>query len=146
MSWFKTLETKNELIVSKKFLDKYMSNNSSTIGSTKLEKITKLIQQILTHQHELLHCYFKSKCTFDFIGDSIVEGMNYPLKQGPLGVSSRNDISSSGYTQLKSCVEKTQKSNLESASKLNSIKTWSQSKLCWSSNLSAWIMHTPSKP
>ena len=80
LTWFKDLETKNELITSKQILDKYMSKNAEVIGSSRLEKITKLIQQVMTHQHELLHCYFKSKCTFDFIGDSIVEGIHYPLK------------------------------------------------------------------
>ena len=109
MTWFKDLETKKELITSKQLLDKYMSKNAEVIGSSRLEKITKLIQQVMTHQHELLHCYFKNKCTFDFIGDSIVEGINYPLKQGPLGVSNKNDISSSGLTQLKSCIEKKSK-------------------------------------
>ena len=74
----------------------------------------------------LLHPYFKNVCTFDFLGDSIVEGANYPLKNGPISVSNNMEISNSAYTQLKSTEAKFTKEAISSANRLNSSKTWTK--------------------
>ena len=70
---------------------------------------------------------FKNVCTFDFIGDSIVEGANNHLKKGTIKVSNKLSISSSGITQLRATEEKYHKKSLLAASKINSSKTWSNS-------------------
>ena len=127
MSWFKTLETHGELLLSRRHLEKYMSRHESLIGNGRIDKIAKLIQAIITHQNSLLHLHFKEVCTFDFIGDSIVEGANSHLKKGTVKVSNSMNISNSGITQLKATEEKYHKKNMASASKINSKKTWSKS-------------------
>ena len=76
----------------------------------------------------MLHCHFKDVSTFDFIGDSIVESANFPLKNGNISVSNKMDLSNSGFTQVKATHEKFTKECLSSALKINSSKTWSKSK------------------
>ena len=68
--------------------------------------MTKLISSINSKNELLLHHFFKDVSTFDFLGDSIVESVNFTLKHGNLKVSSKMDISNSGYTQIKAAESK----------------------------------------
>ena len=101
MTWFKRIETKEELEVSLKHLMSYFNSKTKCIGDTCTDAVNKHVCHIITHQDKLLHPYWKDVCTFDFIGDSIVESANNPIKHSALGVSSAMDISTSGHTQVK---------------------------------------------
>ena len=128
LSWFKKLETQQELDISRRLFLTYLEKNNNVIPNYVSERISRLVQKIFTHQVKLLHCHFKDVSTFDFIGDSIVESANFPLKNGAISVSNKMDLSNSGFTQVKATHEKFTKESLSSALKINSSKTWSKSK------------------
>ena len=127
MSWFKKIETKQELDISMKLFKKYLNKVNSTIGHTCAEHIVKVVDNIINSEENLLHPYFKNVCTFDFIGDSIVESANFPLKNGNKGVSSKMDISTSALTQLQAADDKVSKEMIRSAKKINSKNIWTKS-------------------
>ena len=127
MTWFKRIETKEELDVSLQHLMSYFNSKTKCIGDTCTDAVNKHVCHIITHQDKLLHPYWKDVCTFDFIGDSIVESANNPIKHSALGVSSAMDISTSGHTQVKATEAKILKETISSAKKVNSIKIWSNS-------------------
>ena len=105
----------------------YFNSKTKCIGDTCTDAINKHVCHIITHQDKLLYPYWKDVCTFDFIGDSIVESANNPIKHSALGVSSAMDISTSGHTQVKATEAKILKETISSAKKVNSIKIWSNS-------------------
>ena len=74
----------------------------------------------------MLHYFFIDVATFDFLGDSIVESVNFPLKSGSFKVSSKMDLSNSGYTQVKATEAKYFKEYVLSAKKINTKKTWTK--------------------
>ena len=102
-------------ILSKQYFDSYIAANSNIIGVGRIQKITKLINSVIVHQSQLLHLHFKDRCTFDFIGDSIVEAANGPLKKGPISVGNNMEISNSGLTQVKATEAKYLKESISSA-------------------------------
>ena len=86
MTWFKRLESSYEFEISKHHFNLYLQFKKNCIGNAALEGITKLVHNIVSKQKHLLHFYFKDVCSFDFIGDSIVETANFQLKSGPISV------------------------------------------------------------
>ena len=126
-TWFKVIETEEELSISNKYLQAYLLTINTIIGEVSMEESTKLIQKIINKKTKLLHPYFKDVCTFDFIGDSIVESANFPIKNGPISVSNNMDLSNSAFTQLKSTEAKYKKEQISSAKQLNLSKTWTTS-------------------
>lgn len=128
MSWFRTLETQEELDISLNEFNQYFASKQKCFSDKTVEAITKLIVSIINKKSKLLHPYFKYVCTFDFLGDTIVECANNSLlKRGPLGVSSQMKISTSGLTQMKAAKEKNLKETLNAAKTINSSKTWTKS-------------------
>ena len=65
------------------------------------ESIEQVVLSIQNNLQFVAHCYFKDVCTFDFLGDSIVESANSGLKSGSLSVSTAMTINTSAGTQLK---------------------------------------------
>ena len=126
-SWFNYIESEEEFCISLKRFMSYFESKQSIIGDVASDECVKLISNIKSKKHHLLHYFFLDVATFDFVGDSIVEGANYPIKYGTLKVSSKMDISNSGYTQLKSTEAKYIAEYVSSAKTINSKKTWSQS-------------------
>ena len=126
MTWFKRLETVEEFEVSRSNFNQYFEGKMNDIGVAAVEGITKLVHNIVSKQKKLLHCHFKDVCTFDFIGDSIVEAANHQLKAGSMGISNSMDIATSGYSQIKSTISKSLKETISSAKKLNSKMTWTK--------------------
>ena len=118
ISWFKYVETENELSISYNKFNEYFTSIHKNIGDVCVDEITKLVSRIMSKKHNLLNVYFHDVCTFDFIGDSIVEGANFPIKNGPISVSNNMDLSNSAYTQLKSTEAKYTKEIISSAKKL----------------------------
>ena len=127
MTWFKKIETVAELDISFTNLKEYLNSKTLLLGYLCTEHIVKLIDNIMTHKKNLLHPFFKNVCTFDFIGDSIVESANFPLKNGSKSVNSKMDISTSAYTQLQSTDDKVEKDNIYSANRINNKKMWTKS-------------------
>ena len=127
MSWFKTLETNEELNISHNYLTKYLNSMTDIIGTSCAEHTSAHITKIMSQKEKLLHPFFKDVCSFDFISDSIVESANNPIKNGIMGVSSSMEISNSGYQQVKSTVAKSLKEDVSSAQRINYTKTWSNS-------------------
>ena len=128
MSWFRTLETQEELDISLNEFNQYFASKQKCFSDKTVEAITKLIVSIINKKSKLLHPYFKYVCSFDFLGDTIVECANNSLlKCGPLGVSSQMKISTSGLTQMKAAKEKNLKETLNAAKTINSSKTWTKS-------------------
>ena len=125
LSWFRHIETKTELDISHHYLIKYFESKHQFLGVQCVFEINKLINNIISKKKVLLHPYFKHATTFDFIGDSIVESANAPIKKGPIKVSNSMEISNSGITQLKATEATFHKKKLKSAKKINSTKTWS---------------------
>ena len=89
----KDYKTNQELDISINLFKKYLNKVKNIIGHSYSEHIVKLVDSIVNSQENLLHPYIKDVFTFDFIGDSIVESGNFPLKNGTKGVSSKMDIS-----------------------------------------------------
>ena len=89
LSWFKKIETEDELDISIDQSHAYFSSKHHLFSNVTIEAITKLLVSLINKKHKLFHSYFKDVCTFDFIGDTIVESANnWLLKEGALGVSS----------------------------------------------------------
>ena len=89
LSWFKKIETEDELDISIDQFHVYFSSKNHLFSNVTIEAITKLLVSLINKKHKLFHSYFKDVCTFDFIGDTIVESANnWLLKEGALGVSS----------------------------------------------------------
>ena len=128
MTWFKKVETKQEFEYSYSKFKVYFESKHAALGNTCVEHITSLLSKIVNSQHLLLHYAFKNICTFDFIGDSIVESANAPLKKGAISVNNSMDIACSGWTQIRSTEAKVRKENIQSASRINNTKIWTQSK------------------
>ena len=128
LTWFKTLETKEEIEISHNLLKYYLSTKQSLIGDAATEEATTLVKKIISQQKFLLHPYFKNIATFDFIGDSIVESANFNLKKGPISVNNNMDIACSALTQVKATEKKSSKEIVKSAKKINVSKIWTISK------------------
>ena len=127
MSWFKRLESIEELNISHTLLIHYLDQKNMVIGTACAELTAKHITSIISHKEQLLHPYFKDVASFDFISDSIVESANNPLKNGIMGVSSAMEISNSGLQQVKSTAVKSMKEDVSSAQRINYTMTWSKS-------------------
>ena len=126
-SWFNYIESEEEFNISLTRFNSFLESKQNIIGDVASDECTKLVSNIKSKKEYLLHYFFIDVATFDFVGDSIVEGANFPIKHGPLKVSSKMDISNSGYTQLKSTEAKYLKEYVSSAKTINSMKTWTQS-------------------
>ena len=81
MSWFKTLETNYELEISHKLFNEFLESKASYLGNTAMFEIVKHVSSIITHKKQLLNPFWNDVCTFEYIGDSIVECANYPIKK-----------------------------------------------------------------
>ena len=127
LSWFKRLETIHEIDLSCKMLKNFLHLNQQHIGEASHEEADRLITKIINKQTLLLHPYFKSSTTFDFIGDSIVESANNPLKKGSISVNANMNLACSALTQVKAREAKSMKEHVNSAKKVNVRKTWSSS-------------------
>ena len=79
----------------------YLKKIKDKIGDTCHGGFHTPIDKIDGKKEYLVHYYFKYTCTFDFLGDSIVEAANNSIKKGPIKVSTQMDLSCSGLTQLK---------------------------------------------
>ena len=127
LSWFCYTETQNEFNISFKLFKEYMNNCVNTVGDVASEEISILIDKIHGKQEYLMNHHFIDVCTFDFLGDSIVESANNPLKSGQFAVSSKMDLACSGHTQVKGTESKFEKEKVMIAKNFNSVKTWSNS-------------------
>ena len=127
LSWFKTLETMNEVNHSLTLLKSYLCSKEASIGTSSSEQALILITKIIRQQEMLLHPYFKTTTTFDFIGDSIVESSNSTLKRGPIAVNKNMDIACSARTQVKATEVMSIKRIVKSAKMVNQTVTWSVS-------------------
>ena len=85
------------------------------------------MNKIVSKQKYLLNHHFLDVATFDFLGDSIVEGVNGPIKFGPIQLNERMSIATSGYNQLQSTEASFNKKNVAKAKKLNTNFNWSRS-------------------
>ena len=119
MSWFKYIETKEEFDYSLERFNSYFESMLNYLGDAAVDELTKLVNNIKSKRKFLLHYFFIDVATFDFLGKSIVESVNFSLKKGNLKVSSKMDLSNSGYTQLKSTEAKYMKEHISSAKSLN---------------------------
>ena len=128
MTWFKYIESKFEYEYSLNKFKSFFETTHQCLGDAAVDELTKLVNNINTKRKFLLHYYFMDIATFDFLGDSIVESVNFSLKKGNLKVSSKMDISNSGFTQLKSTEAKYMKEYIASAKAINRTNTWTQSK------------------
>ena len=80
MTWFRVLETEAEFYLSLNEFKRYFKSVEYIIDDVSVLGITLLLQKIISKHHYLLHYHFTDVCTFDFLGDSIVEGSNYNVK------------------------------------------------------------------
>ena len=99
---FDYVETVQELDVAFKHYHKYYHGVKKELNSMPAcESIEKVVLSIQNNLQFVAHCYFIDVCTFDFLGDSIVESANSGLKGGSLSVSTAMTINTSAGTQLK---------------------------------------------
>ena len=126
-SWFNYVETENEFYQSHKKFMLYFKASEKIIGDTCSEQLTTIVNKIVDKKYLLMNHFFIDTCTFDFLGDSIVEAANNSLKSGPISVSNKMELANSGFTQLKATEAKSQKTYCEYAKSLNSTILWSKS-------------------
>jgi len=99
---FDYVETVQELDVAFKHYHKYYHWVKKELNSMPAcESIEQVVLSIQNNLQFVAHCYFKDVCTFDFLGDSIVESANSGLKSSSLSVSTAMTINTSAGTQLK---------------------------------------------
>ena len=127
MSWFKIIESTEELYISHSVLMKYFNSKTDIVRVACAELTVKHITKILSSKEQLLHPFFKDVSSFEFISDSIVESANNPIKNGIMGVSNAMEISNSGLQQVKSTVAKSLKEDVSSAQRINFTMTWTNS-------------------
>ena len=66
-------------------------------------------------------------CTFDYLGDSIVEASNYNVKKGPQSVNAKMNIDTSSITLVNATITKFNRESLAAAKKLNNNSQWTKS-------------------
>ena len=66
-------------------------------------------------------------CTFDFLGDSIVEASNYNVKNGPQAVNGKMSIDTSAITLVIATITKFNKESISAAKKINTDSLWTTS-------------------
>lgn len=128
MTWFHKIESSEEYNISEEYLKRYIQKNSSKLGTYCSEQIYILLLKITSKKTLLLHQFFKDVTTFDFIGDSIVEAVNFTVKSGIMSVSNSMDISNSAFLQIKKAEYKASRELLIMSKKINAKKTWTSSK------------------
>ena len=125
MTWFRNLESQNEFDISYHYFIKYLEGKYTLLGDPCLFEINKIVKNIVSKKKMLLNHYFLEVTTFDFIGDSIVESANAPIKKGTIKVSNNMELSNSGYTLLKATKANYHKKKIKNAKSINTKKTWS---------------------
>lgn len=126
-SWFNYVETENEFEQSRNKFMKFFKASERIIGDTCTTELYTIVNKIIDKKYLLMNHFFIDTCTFDFLGDSIVEAANNSLKSGPISVSNKMELANSGLTQLKATEAKSQRTYCEYAKSLNSTILWSQS-------------------
>ena len=120
-SWFRTVQTEEELGISYKELRSYLRRKENILGRTFTVEIQKVLNSVMASKNDLLHCAFMTKTSFGFLGSSIVEAMNYSIKnKGLFSIESNMNISHSTLCQLKQSENKTAKDNQALGNALNS--------------------------
>ena len=127
MSWFKTIESSYEYELSFEKFNLYLEEVKDIIGISSMTQIILISRKIYQSRRYLLNHFFLSTTNFDFLGDSFVEGANHSIKNGPLGVNSKMDISSSGITQVQAANQQGMKRKIDMAKQINKTKTWTRS-------------------
>ena len=127
MSWFKTVETQQEFDISLIYFKKFLETTTLFIGQYCHSTITNLLTKMVGKQKSLFHHHFLTTTNFDFLGDSFIEALNQSIKNGPISVNAKMDLSNSGFTQLKATSATSIKRKLECAKNVNTQKLWSKS-------------------
>ena len=127
MSWFRVIETESEFFISLKEFKIYFKSIENIIGEVSALGVSCVLQKILAKRHYLLHYHFADVCTFDFLGDSIVEASNYNVKKGPQSVNAKMNIDTSAITLVNATITKFNRESLSAAKKLNVNSQWSNS-------------------
>ena len=127
LTWFNYTESKNEFDISIKNFRSYFKDKKDLIGNVSSFELNTLISKIVSKQKLLLNHHFVNVCTFDFLGDSIVEGINFHIKKGPLKVTENMNLAVSGFNQIKSTEITAIKKSIASAKKINSTGNWTKS-------------------
>ena len=106
MSWLRVIETESEFFISLKEFKFDFKSIENIIGEVSALGVSCVLQKILSKRHYLLHYHLADVCTFDFLGDSIVEASNYNVKKGPQSVNGKMDIDRSAITLVNATITK----------------------------------------
>jgi hypothetical protein len=115
-TWFYTLESKEEFLLSLYYLKDYMDKafksvdrNPAPLHESIHLSILQLVDKIVASIDSCANYSFMSYSTYGFVGSSFLEGINAQLKHGAISIDSRMNIDRSGYVQLQQVEEKGQR-------------------------------------
>ena len=100
---FDYVETKDEMHISIRDYETYYNLMKEKIRSDPVcEAIEEIMLSVSNNLKHICHCYFKDVTTFDYLGDSIVEGSNASIKnkKSLLRVSTNISINTSASIQV----------------------------------------------
>jgi hypothetical protein len=127
-SLFEYVLTKEEFSVSLNRLENFIVNNGHILDGYFADSIKGLLQSLLGDIDFFANHFFKDTVTLGFIGSSIVEGMNQPLKFEDYACKPTMTIDKASENQLRLAENQARKRKVEKAKSINETHVWSRSK------------------